>query len=116
MNSKEDGPPENDLHNIELVSSITEEDIDQILKHGELKKYELDQELRKLEQRYNLQNFSIHTDEHSMYVFEGENYKKFKDENFLDSSVQFIDVGSRERKAQSYDINKYYRDVEINIS
>ncbi len=49
-----------------------------------------------------------------LYVFEGEDYKS-KKQNTDKIPYSFIDIGSRERKQLSYDIDKYYRDA-LNIA
>jgi hypothetical protein len=48
-----------------------------------------------------------------LYEFEGEDYKKGKQLMAL-SDNKFIDIGQRDRKQLSYDVDKYYRDT-LNI-
>lgn len=45
-------------------------------------------------------------------MFEGEDYKGKKAQN---ADIDFIDIGQRERKQLSYDIDKYYREA-LNIT
>ena len=50
----------------------------------------------------------------NLYEFEGEDYKK-KQGIAVAPAEEFIDIGQRERRVQSYDVEKYYRDA-LNIA
>lgn len=77
--------------------NILEEDIDKILHYAESKTKEINDELSKLEEAFNLNNFTF--DGKSFYDFEGSNYKHQKKEH--------ISLGARNRKpANSYELNK----------
>jgi SWI/SNF-related matrix-associated actin-dependent regulator of chromatin subfamily A member 5 len=91
---------------------MTEQDIDKILQYGTEKTDEINQELNKIEQKFNLDNISLtgnENDGHNMYYFEGEDYKN---KQKYEGEIGFIET-SRERKhkAGGYDIDKYYRDA-----
>jgi SWI/SNF-related matrix-associated actin-dependent regulator of chromatin subfamily A member 5 len=77
--------------------TILEEDIDKLLMYSEEKTKEINQELTKLEEAFNLNNFSF--DGKSFYDFEGNNYKEKKKEH--------ISLGTRNRKSTGfYEVNK----------
>lgn len=77
--------------------TIHEEDIDKILQYAESKTKEINDELSKLEEAFNLNSFTF--DGKSFYDFEGSNYKTHKKEH--------ISLGARNRKpANSYELNK----------
>ena len=59
---------------------VTSEEVDKILKYSVEKTEVIHNEIKKLEDRFHLANFSIHSDEQDMYIFEGEDYKKNKEE------------------------------------
>jgi SWI/SNF-related matrix-associated actin-dependent regulator of chromatin subfamily A member 5 len=81
---------------------IPEEDIDKILEYAEEKTETLNEEMKKLEEAFNLQSFSL--DGSSMYEFEGENYKKVQ--------RQHIDLGARNRRSTGfYDVEKYFNSL-----
>ena len=93
---------------------VTEETIEKILAKGNEKTNEMNQELDKIEQKFNLNDISLTGNETDngpgMYYFEGEDYKtKQKVEG---RSMGFIST-TRERKpkAGGYDIDQYYRDA-----
>lgn len=93
---------------------ITEENIEKILEYGNEKTDEINEELSKIEQKFNLNNISLTGNENDdgpgMYYFEGEDYKnKHKLEG---GKMGFIET-SRERKpkAGGYDIDQYYREA-----
>ena len=82
---------------------VLEEDIDQILEYAEEKTQEMNKELAKLEEAFNLNNFRL--DGSSLYEFEGNDYKKVKKEH--------ISLGARKRKTTGfYDVEKYYNNLE----
>jgi SWI/SNF-related matrix-associated actin-dependent regulator of chromatin subfamily A member 5 len=102
----------------EIISTanaeITEANIDSILEHSLRKTKEISQQLASIEDKFNLNNVSLTGDDpdarqNSLYTFEGLDYKKKGAEaepNFLN---EFIDVGRRERIAQNYNVDSYYR-------
>lgn len=77
--------------------NILEEDIDKLLMYSEEKTKEINNELSKLEEAFNLNNFSF--DGKSFYDFEGSNYKEKKREH--------ISLGIRNRKSTGfYEVNR----------
>lgn len=46
-------------------------------------------------------------------MFEGQDYKK--KQPVINNEMELIDIGQRERKQLSYDIDKYYREA-LNIN
>jgi SWI/SNF-related matrix-associated actin-dependent regulator of chromatin subfamily A member 5 len=91
---------------------MTEQDIDKILQYGTEKTDEINKELNKIEQKFNLDNISLtgnENDGHNMYYFEGEDYKN---KQKIDGEVNFIETSrDRKHKAGGYDIDKYYREA-----
>lgn len=72
-----------------------------------------------IEDKFNLNNVSLTGEDEkytNLYEFEGEDYKKTKNANNIikTQDSDFIDIGQRERKQLSYDIDKYYREA-LNI-
>ncbi|KAK2161132.1 hypothetical protein NP493_1600g00004 [Ridgeia piscesae] len=86
-------------------SDITDEDIDAILARGEKKTEEMKKKLEGLGEN-TLQSFTLDTPEHSVYQFEGEDYR----------GKQKIGIGNwieppkRERKA-NYAVDAYFREA-----
>ena len=68
-----------------------EEDVERILQYAQSKTLELNKELAKLEEKFNLANFAISD---SLYEFEGEDYKK--------TARTTIDIGNRERRTTGF--------------
>lgn len=96
---------------------LLDDEIEKIISYSEGKTVKLNKELSDLEHKYDLGSFTINSKhDHNMYMFDGENYYgKKKDEELLtEDKIEIIDFGARERKPQSYDINKYYREA-LNI-
>ncbi|KAI0218655.1 SWI/SNF-related matrix-associated actin-dependent regulator of chromatin subfamily A member 5 [Lamellibrachia satsuma] len=86
-------------------SDITDEDIDAILARGEKKTEEMKKKLEGMGEN-TLQTFTLDTPEHSVYQFEGEDYR----------GKQKIGIGNwieppkRERKA-NYAVDAYFREA-----
>jgi SWI/SNF-related matrix-associated actin-dependent regulator of chromatin subfamily A member 5 len=104
----------------EIISTanfeITEQSIDQILAHSLKKTEALQESLSKIEEKFNLNSVSLtgdepeHTRQSKLYTFEGTDYKRQNEDNVL----EFIDIGSRrERPAQNYNIDSYYRQALV---
>lgn len=72
--------------------NIPEEDINKILSYSEEKTKEIQQELSKLEETFNLNNLSF--DGKSFYEFEGSNYKSKQKEH--------ISLGTRNRRSTGF--------------
>lgn len=72
--------------------NIPEEDINKVLSYSEEKTKEIIQELSKLEETFNLNNFSF--DGKSFYEFEGNNYKTKQKEH--------ISLGARNRRSTGF--------------
>lgn len=100
----------------EIISTanfeITEHSIDKILDHSLKRTEALQESLSKIEEKFNLNSVSLtgdepeHTRQSKLYTFEGTDYKRQNEDNVL----EFIDIGSRrERPAQNYNIDSYYR-------
>lgn len=109
--AKKDNENNGDLSEPEDEIMI-EDQIERIIDYSQAKAEKLFKELSDLEHKYDLKTFSINSrHDHDMYVFDGENYYgKKKDEELLtDDKIEIIDFGTRERKPQNYDINKYYQ-------
>ena len=68
-----------------------EEDVERILQYALDKTTALNKELAKLEDKFNLANFTISD---SLYEFEGEDYKK--------ATKMTIDIGNRERRTTGF--------------
>ena len=85
--------------------AITDEDIDLILEKGEKKTAEISAKYQ-TDVQHNLANFKLDdgVGETNFMVFEGEDYKEKRKSNFLD-------MGTRKRKKQTYDVNEYFREV-----
>lgn len=88
-------------------ATITDEDIDAIISRGTSKTEEETAKL-KAASNNNLLNFSISTDDTSVYEFQGEDFNRDKKKPF--GGLVFIEPPKRERK-KNYDINAYYRDA-----
>ena len=85
---------------------ITDDDIDVILQQGEKKTDEIASKYQK-DVQHNLANFKLDDGgigETNFMVFEGEDYKNKRKSTFLE-------MGTRKRKKQTYDVNEYYREV-----
>lgn len=93
---------------------VNEANIDKILEYGNEKTDEINEELRKIDQKFNLNNISLTGNEvddgPGMYYFEGEDYKS---KQKLDGGRTGFISASRERKpkAGGYDIDQYYREA-----
>ena len=91
---------------------MLEQNIDSIIDYSMQKTNEIKQELSKLEDKFNLNNVSLTGDDWdtqantTLYTFEGHDYKRKQQ-----TESDFIDIGQRERKQLSYDIDKYYREA-----
>ena len=81
-------------------TDLTDDDIDAILKHGEERTAQLNARYEKLGID-DLQKFSSE----NAYEWNGENFSKTKKE----IGVNWINPSKRERKEQSYSMDKYYR-------
>ena len=81
-------------------TDLTDDDIDAILKHGEERTAQLNARYEKLGID-DLQKFSSE----NAYEWNGENFSKAKKE----IGVNWINPSKRERKEQSYSMDKYYR-------
>ncbi|CAG9329863.1 unnamed protein product [Blepharisma stoltei] len=78
-------------------NTIPDQDIDKILKYAQEKTEEINEELKNIEQAFNLNNLSF--DGASLYHFEGEDYKKVEKTH--------ISLGRRNRKKNElYEVNK----------
>lgn len=86
-------------------SDITDEDIDEILKKGEVRTEELNQKLAKLGES-SLRNFTLDAPTESVYKFEGEDYRD-KKKTFIG---HWIEPPKRERKA-NYAVDAYFREA-----
>jgi len=86
-------------------SDITDEDIDAILKRGEVKTEETKKKLEKLGES-SLRNFTLDTGESSVYQFEGEDYR----EKQKLTALAWIEPPKRERKA-NYAVDAYFREA-----
>lgn len=101
-------------------SEMNEANIDAILEHSLKKTQEISNELAKIEDKFNLNNVSLTGDEpdakaSSLYTFEGLDYKK-KETVETNALADFIDVGRRERIAQNYNVDSYYRQAMATTS
>ena len=81
-------------------SDLTEDDIDEILKHGEERTKQLNARYEKL----GIDDLQKFTSE-SAYEWNGEDFTKAKKE----IGISWINPSKRERKEQSYSMDKYYR-------
>ncbi|RWS11514.1 SWI/SNF-related matrix-associated actin-dependent regulator of chromatin subfamily A member 5-like isoform X1 [Dinothrombium tinctorium] len=86
-------------------SEITDEDIDAILKRGEVKTQQIKEKLEQLGES-SLRNFTLDTAETSVYKFEGEDYR----EKQKLTSLAWIEPPKRERKA-NYAVDAYFREA-----
>ncbi|CAG9309931.1 unnamed protein product [Blepharisma stoltei] len=82
---------------LKTTGEIADEDIDTLLQYAQEKTDKLNEELKKLEETFNLKDLSF--DGALLYQFEGENYKNVEKEH--------ISLGKRNRKATgAYDMKK----------
>ena len=93
--------------------TITEKDVEKILKYGNEKTDEINNELNQIETKFNLNDISLtgneNNDAHEMYYFEGEDYKHKRK---LNGEFGFIEtLRERKPKAGGYDIDQYYREA-----
>eukprot|EP00126_Sphaerothecum_destruens_P003753 Sdes_comp17535_c0_seq1m6779 len=88
-------------------STITDEDIDTILSHGEKKTLELSEKLTAAGVD-ELQSFSLDTGDYNVYSFEGEDYRKKQADNGI--LMNWIEPPKRERKI-NYNTDQYFRDA-----
>lgn len=86
-------------------SDITDEDIDAILEKGEKKTEEIRQKLEKLGEG-SLRNFTLDTNDYSVYQFQGEDYR----EKQKLAAMAWIEPPKRERKA-NYAVDAYFREA-----
>lgn len=84
-------------------SDLTDDDIDQILQHGEERTKALNARYEKLGID-DLQNFASE----NAYEWNGENFNKNARK---DVGIAWINPSKRERKEQSYSMDKYYRNA-----
>ena len=84
-------------------SNLTDDDIDQILQHGEERTKALNARYEKLGID-DLQNFASE----NAYEWNGENFNK---NTRKDVGLAWINPSKRERKEQSYSMDKYYRNA-----
>lgn len=84
-------------------SDLTDDDIDQILQHGEERTKALNARYEKLGID-DLQNFASE----NAYEWNGENFNK---NTRKDVGIAWINPSKRERKEQSYSMDKYYRNA-----
>lgn len=101
----------------EKAESLLEDEIERIIEYSQGKVEQLNKEISDLEHKFDLNSFTINSQhDHTMYMFDGENYypKKKEEELLTEDKIEILDFGSRERKQQNYDINKYYREA-LNI-
>lgn len=82
------------------TADVTEDDIDAILKHGEQRTAELNQRYENLDLN-ELQNFKSD----SAYEWNGQSFVPSK----VNVGLNWINPSKRERKEQSYSMDKYYR-------
>uniref|UniRef100_A0A914YR45 Uncharacterized protein n=1 Tax=Panagrolaimus superbus TaxID=310955 RepID=A0A914YR45_9BILA len=90
-------------------STITDEDIDSILKRGEERTKEMNEKLDKLGES-SLRNFTLDTnnaDSASIYAWQGEDYKQKQKASVAD---YWIEPPKRERKA-NYHVDLYFREA-----
>nr|XP_019956772.1 PREDICTED: SWI/SNF-related matrix-associated actin-dependent regulator of chromatin subfamily A member 5 isoform X1 [Paralichthys olivaceus] len=85
-------------------SEITDEDIDEILERGERKTMEMKEKLSSLGES-SLRNFTMDTENSSVYTFEGEDYREKKK-----VITNWIEPPKRERKA-NYAVDAYFREA-----
>ncbi|CDW88930.1 probable global transcription activator snf2l1 isoform 2 [Stylonychia lemnae] len=96
----------------EQDGQLMDENIDSIIEHSMKRTDEINKELSKLEEKFNLNNVSLTGEDEKqtdLYTFEGQDYKKKQVPQAQE--IDFIDIGQRERKQLSYDIDKYYREA-----
>ncbi|KAA8594681.1 hypothetical protein FQN60_011816 [Etheostoma spectabile] len=85
-------------------SEITDDDIDAILERGERKTMEMKEKLSSLGES-TLRNFTMDTENSSVYTFEGEDYREKKK-----VITNWIEPPKRERKA-NYAVDAYFREA-----
>ncbi|XP_008300887.1 SWI/SNF-related matrix-associated actin-dependent regulator of chromatin subfamily A member 5 [Stegastes partitus] len=85
-------------------SEITDDDIDAILERGERKTMEMKEKLSSLGES-SLRNFTMDTENSSVYTFEGEDYREKKK-----VITNWIEPPKRERKA-NYAVDAYFREA-----
>ncbi|XP_060913340.1 SWI/SNF-related matrix-associated actin-dependent regulator of chromatin subfamily A member 5 [Labrus mixtus] len=85
-------------------SEITDDDIDEILERGERKTMEMKEKLSSLGES-TLRNFTMDTENSSVYTFEGEDYREKKK-----VITNWIEPPKRERKA-NYAVDAYFREA-----
>jgi hypothetical protein len=88
--------------------------LDSLIDYSLKKTAALETALSAIEDKFNLNSVSL-TDQDDrqqstgLYTFEGQEYKD--DTPMATTNMEFIDIGQRERKHITYDIDKYYRDA-----
>lgn len=85
-------------------SEITDDDIDAILEYGERKTMEIKEKMANLGES-SLRNFTVDTENSSVYKFEGEDYREKKK-----VITNWIEPPKRERKA-NYAVDAYFREA-----
>merc|ERR1711965_912249 len=93
-------------------ATITDEDIDILLKKGEAKTAAQKEKFQE-DVQHNLANFTLGGDEQmNLFDFDGERYNKdgTKKATVSESSGVHIALPARERK-RNYDVNGYFRDA-----
>ncbi|XP_069545380.1 SWI/SNF-related matrix-associated actin-dependent regulator of chromatin subfamily A member 5 isoform X1 [Brachyistius frenatus] len=85
-------------------SEITDDDIDAILERGERKTMEMKEKMSTLGES-TLRNFTMDTENSSVYTFEGEDYREKKK-----VITNWIEPPKRERKA-NYAVDAYFREA-----
>uniref|UniRef100_A0A3B4G052 SWI/SNF related, matrix associated, actin dependent regulator of chromatin, subfamily a, member 5 n=1 Tax=Pundamilia nyererei TaxID=303518 RepID=A0A3B4G052_9CICH len=85
-------------------SEITDDDIDAILERGERKTMEMKERMSSLGES-SLRNFTMDTENTSVYTFEGEDYREKKK-----VITNWIEPPKRERKA-NYAVDAYFREA-----
>jgi SWI/SNF-related matrix-associated actin-dependent regulator of chromatin subfamily A member 5 len=92
-------------------TTVTDEDIDEILKKGSDRTSQMKISLEK-ESKLRFDQFSLIGDFGSTSIFDYEG-KDFRQDRALSiSTTEFVDIGKREvRPQQTYNVNEYYRSV-----
>ncbi|KAJ3615181.1 hypothetical protein NHX12_018749 [Muraenolepis orangiensis] len=85
-------------------SEITDEDIDALLEKGERKTMEMKEKMATMGES-SLKNFTMDTENSSVYTFEGEDYREKKK-----VITNWIEPPKRERKA-NYAVDAYFREA-----
>ena len=92
---------------------VNENTIDEILEKSQGKTKQIEEELNKIEQRFNLNQISLTGDtqnQDSLYYFEGEDYKQHGELDSAMPALDMIEIKREKPKNVSYDIDGYYKD------